>query len=273
MYCGKFDILFALRYFFRMLKLTFIGSGCWQGVPAPFGADKISQDVEWDSKDFRFRTSLHVETENGQSIVVEATPDIRLQSWKFKIGKPDAILVSHWHWDHLFGLLDLDWFAQKDALVVYGNSVTKEWCEERMGHININFQTFKSYESFDIDNLRITPIAVTHVEDTDGFLFEDLNSGKRFAYLSDLSGIPADTANMIKDVDIIITDVTYIESDIDDDPTHLKKDQIPSFLKTLKAKELVLTNIGSYQGLVHKDLEQKFPQYTIAYDGMERKFS
>lgn len=255
-----------------MIKLTFIGSGCWQGIPAPFGDDKISQNVEWGSKDFRFRTSLHIETENGKSIVVEATPDIRLQSWKFKLGKPYAILVSHWHWNHLFGLLDLDWFAKKSPLTVYGNSVTKEWYEESMGHINVNFQIFKSYEPFEIDNLRVTPIAVEHVSGTDGFLFEDLNSGKKFAYLSDLSRIPADTAGMIKDIDLIITDVTYIESGINDDPTHLTKDQIIPFLENLKAKEIVLTNIGSYQGLVHKDLEQKFPQYTVAYDGMERKF-
>ncbi|MEK7568655.1 MAG: MBL fold metallo-hydrolase [Patescibacteria group bacterium] len=255
-----------------MIKLTFIGSGCWQGIPAPFGADKISQNVEWGSKDFRFRTSLHIETENGKSIVVEATPDIRLQSWKFKLGKPDAILVSHWHWNHLFGLLDLDWFAKKNPLIVYGNSVTKEWYEERMNHVNVNFQTFKSYEPFEIDNLRITPVAVEHVSGTDGFLFEDLNSGKRFAYLSDLSGIPDDTVGMIRDIDLIITDVTYIESDINDDPTHLKKDQIIPFLKNLKAKEIVLVNIGSYQKLTHDDLEQKFPQYAIAYDGMERWF-
>ena len=255
-----------------MIKITFIGSGCWQGIPAPFGGDKISQSVEWGSKDFRFRTSLHIETEKGKSIIVEATPDIRLQSWKFKLGKPDAILVSHWHWNHLFGLLDLDWFAKKSPLIVYGNSVTKEWYEERMNHVNVNFRTFKSYEPFEIDNLRITPIVVDHVSDTDGFLFEDLNSGKRFAYLSDLSGVPADTAGMIKDIDLIITDVTYIESDIDDDSTHLKKDQIIPFLESIKAKEIVLTNIGSYQKLTHDDLEQKFPQYTIAYDGMERWF-
>lgn len=41
-----------------MLKLNFIGSGCWQGIPAPFCEDKISKKVKWNSKDFRFRTSF-----------------------------------------------------------------------------------------------------------------------------------------------------------------------------------------------------------------------
>jgi len=256
-----------------MMKLTFLGSGCWQGIPAPFGSDKISQNVEWDSKDFRFRTSLHIETENGKSIVVEATPDIRLQSWKFKLKKPNAILISHWHWDHMFGLLDLDWFAEKNALVVYGNSVTKKWYDERMSHVKVGFQTFGSYKSFEIDNIKITPIAVHHVEGTDGFLFEDLNCGKKFAYFSDLRGIPDKTSDLVKNIDAIITDATYIESNIDDDPTHLQRDQTTPFLESLNAKEIILTNIGSYHDLTHENLKKKFPQYTIAYDGLSRQYS
>ncbi|MDO8579366.1 MAG: MBL fold metallo-hydrolase [bacterium] len=255
-----------------MMKVIFLGSGCWQGIPAPFGCDKISQNVEWNSKDFRFRTSLHIETENGKSIIVEATPDIRLQSWKFKLKKPDAILISHWHWDHLFGLLDLDWFVENNALAVYGNSVTKKWYDERMSHVKVSFQTFESYKSFEIDNIRVTPITVNHVKDTDGLLFEDMNSGKKLAYFSDLYEIPAETLDLIENIDAIITDVTYLESNIDDDPTHLQKNQIIPFLESLNAREIILTNIGSYQNLTHENLEKKFPQYTIAYDGMSRQY-
>ena len=254
------------------MQLTFLGSGCWQGIPAPFGDDEISKHVPWDSKDFRFRTSLHLQTENGKNVIFEATPDIRLQSWKLKLTKPDAIIVSHWHWDHLFGLLDLDWFAEKHTLTVYGNSVSKEWYDSRMSHIKVDFRVFQSYEPIEIDNLHITPIVVDHVKDTDGFLIADMTGGKRIAYLSDLRGMPDQTANMVQNIDAIITDATYLESDVADDPTHLQKNQLPSFLEKLKANEIILANIGSHQGLTHEDLQQKFPQYTIAYDGMKREY-
>lgn len=256
-----------------MAKLTFLGTGSWQGIPAPFGDDALSRSVEWGSKDFRFRTSLHIETDSGKSLIIEATPDIRLQSWKFGLKKPDAILVSHWHWDHLFGLLDLDWFAEKNGLVVYGNSVTKQWYDDTMSHVRVDFQVFESYQPFAIDNIVVTPISVAHVADTDGFLLENSKTGKKVAYLSDLSGIPEKTDAMLHGVDVVVTDATYIESDIDDDPTHFQRDQIIPFLESLNADEIVLTNIGSYQGLSHTDLEKKFPQYTIAYDGMVREFS
>ena len=229
--------------------------------------------MEWGSKDFRFRTSLFIETEKGKKILVEVTPDIRLQSWKFKLEKPDIILISNWHWDHLFGLLDLDWFAQKNVMTVYGNKVTKKWYTERMGHIGVDFHVFNSYRSFEIDNIIITPILVHHVEETHGFLFEDKLSGKKFVYLSDLYAIPPETAECISGADAITVDATYLESDVDDDDTHLKKDQIKPFLESLNVGEIILTNIGSYQGLTHTEFEQRFSQYTIAYDGMNREFS
>jgi len=98
-----------------------------------------------------------------------------------------------------------------------------------------------------------------------------MNSGKKLAYLSDLHGLPQKTAEMISGIETVITDATYLGSDIDDDPTHLQKDQLEPFLQSLSAKEIILTNIGSYQGLSHEDLVSKFPQYTVAFDGMSRE--
>ncbi len=258
--------------FRNMIKLTFLGSGCWQGIPAPFGDDMISKNVIWGSKDFRFRTSLHIETDKGKSILVEVTPDIRLQSWKFNVSKPEVCLVSHWHWDHLFGLLDLGWFVEKHGLTVYGNHTTKKFYNSQMAHLKVDFKVFESFKPFVVDNIRITPIPVNHVEDTHGFLFEDISTGHKVVYLSDLCGIPPETNISIQNADAIISDATYLESEIHDDPTHLQKEQIIPFFRQLSADRIILTNIGSYQGLTHEDLEGRFPQYTIAYDGMKIQY-
>ncbi len=255
-----------------MLNLTFLGSGCWQGIPAPFCEDKISKKVKWNSKDFRFRTSLLIATKNNKKIIVEATPDIRLQSWKFKLEKPDAILISHWHWDHFFGLMDLTWFAEKNKLVVYGNESTKKWYDSSMKHVPVNFTLFESYKPFEIDNLKITPIAVNHVDKTDGFIFEDKDNGKKIVYLPDLNSIPEQTMQAIKNSNVIILDSTYLGSDIDDDSTHLKDGQFSSFLSNLDAKEIILTSIGSYHGLTHNDLVKKYSQYIICYDGLKKSY-
>lgn len=253
-----------------MINLTFLGTGCWQGIPAPFGMDKISKRVKWGSKDFRFRTSLRILTNNGKTILVEITPDVRLQSWKYHVKKPDICLVSHWHWDHFFGLLDLDWFAEKNSLTVYGNKTTKARYISQMSHIKIDFKLFRSFESFEIDNIKITPLLIDHVEETHGFLFEDLDNSRKIAYLSDVRGVPERTYALLQSCDAIIMDATYINSNIFDDPTHLHKDDIVPFLSSFTTSKIILTSIGSYNGLSHSELEAKFPKYLIAYDGMQK---
>lgn len=252
-----------------MTTIQFIGSGSWQGVPAPFGDDQISKSVAWDTKNFRFRTALHVTTNSGKSILVEATPDIRLQSWKFGLGKPDAILISHWHWDHLFGLLDLDWFAEKNQLHVYGNKVTKIWFDRSMAHINAQFDVFTDHDEIAIDNIKITALPVNHVQDTHGFLIENTVTGKTFFYASDFSSIPEATIAKVNKSDYATIDATYLDSEIDDDPTHVQRNEFATLMKQISGPELILANIGSYQNMDHDDFIAAHPTATIAYDGMK----
>ena len=255
------------------MKLKFLGSACWQGVPGQFCDDSVSKNVKWDSKDFKFRTSLLIETKNKKTIIVEISPDIRLQAWKYQLKVPDAFLISHWHWDHLFGLKDLDWFCEKYNPIVYGNKITKEWYDSDMSYIPINFKLFKSYESFTIDNIKVTPFEVYHVEGTDGFLFDNLNNGKKFAYLADLCGMPKKSLELIDGCDTIIVDATYIGGEgIDGDKTHFWKKDLLIFLKSLNCKEIILTHISSIHNLNHNDLEKLYPEYIISYDGLEREY-
>lgn len=251
-----------------MITVQFLGSGSWQGVPAPFGDDQISMSVAWDTKDFRFRTALHIQTDGGKSILVEATPDIRLQSWKFGLGKPNAIFISHWHWDHLFGLLDLDWFAEKSQLHVYGNEVTKQWFDKSIAHINTKFDVFDDFGEIEIDNVKITALPVNHVQDTHGFLIENTDTGKKFFYASDFSSIPVATLTKLKTADYATIDATYLDSDVDDDPTHVQKDDFAKLMISMSGPELILTNIGSYQNMNHNDFVIAHQNATIAYDGM-----
>ena len=252
-----------------MIKLKFIGSGCWQGIPSPFCDDEISKNVKWNTKDFRFRTSLYIETENSKKILIEITPDIRLQSWKFNLRVPDMIFVSHWHFDHFFGLLDLEWQMEKNKVKIYSNKITKNWYNKSFKHIPIDFKVISTKDSIVIDNLKIIPFKVKHVNETFGFIFENIKTNKKFTYLPDFYDIPKNSLSLINRTDIISVDSTYLEKGIEDS-THLESKEIINFIESkIKVKKIILMNINSFCEKNHKELIKKYKKYEISYDGME----
>ncbi len=90
-----------------VFKVTIIGSGGWGGIPAPFCRCKACQSArEPGSKDNRTRPEILVETEKGR-FLIEISPDIRTQSSRFDLSGILHFLISHWHFDHMYGLLEL----------------------------------------------------------------------------------------------------------------------------------------------------------------------
>ena len=89
------------------MKIKILGSGAWEGIPVPFCKCKICRNAKnTDSKDNRTRPEILVETDKGK-FLIEVSPDIRIQSSKFNLPNISDFLISHWHFDHMYGLLEL----------------------------------------------------------------------------------------------------------------------------------------------------------------------
>ena len=71
------------------------------------------------------RTSVLV-SKNGYNIIIDATPELRLQCIKNHVTRLDAVLITHPHADHIFGLDDLRRFnmVQRMDIPIYGTSET-----------------------------------------------------------------------------------------------------------------------------------------------------
>ncbi len=86
------------------MKITLLGTGTSQGIPAPMCTCKVCSST--DSRDKRLRCSALVET-NGLSILIDTSIDFRQQMLRAGIKRIDAVLLTHHHFDHLFGLDDI----------------------------------------------------------------------------------------------------------------------------------------------------------------------
>ena len=92
------------------MKLTFLGTGTSTGVPS------IACDCETctsdDPRDKRLRVSVLIE-HAGQTLIVDTSSDFRQQALRTRLKHLDAVLITHCHADHIFGLCLLnDWSAR-----------------------------------------------------------------------------------------------------------------------------------------------------------------
>jgi len=86
------------------LRVTVLGSGTSLGVPA-IGCD-CAVCHSSDPRDRRTRPSILIEV-NGTSILVDTSTDLRMQALANDVRRVDAILFTHSHADHVFGLDDV----------------------------------------------------------------------------------------------------------------------------------------------------------------------
>src|ERR1700730_17244667 len=83
---------------------SFLGTGTSVGVPM-LGCD-CAVCRSTDPRNQRYRCSVLVSTPQGR-ILIDTPPELRLQLLRENVGFVHAVLFTHYHADHLFGLDDL----------------------------------------------------------------------------------------------------------------------------------------------------------------------
>lgn len=227
------------------MKLTFLGTGTSTGVPSiGCGCETC---VSQDPKDKRLRVSVLVE-HAGKSILVDTSIDFRQQALRAKIEYLDAVMITHCHVDHVFGLDDIRPLNfRHGAMGIYANEVAWEGLRgifkyifepthfggglpQLIPHVVEHNSTF----SFGKD-IEITPLEVIHGKlPVIAYRFND------FAYATDLKSIPEDSLDGLRDLDVLVLDCVRIKPHT----THLCLEEALSYIEDLKPKRAFLTHLN-----------------------------
>lgn len=175
------------------MRVSFLGTGDAGGVPL-YGCDCVAcLRARADTAYRRRNCSALIETRTTRILLDAGLTDL---TDRFPPGSLSAILVTHFHPDHVQGLLHLRW-GRGTPIPVFAPPDSEGCADLYKNHGLLQFQALAKFEAVTVGDLCITPLPLIHSRPTFGYAIED-QLGARFAYLTDTSGLPPRTESFLQ---------------------------------------------------------------------------
>ena len=261
------------------LEFTILGSGSSGGVPRADG-DWGACDPA-DPRNRRSRCSLLVrrKSDAGQedetTILIDTSPDLRLQTAAAGVRRLDAVLYTHDHADQAHGIDDVRAFflRQRARIPVYATEETGAELTRRFAYIfesRSGYPAICALEALPPHGLRwvvegpsgpvpVESFAVDHGGEISccGFRFGSL------AYVPDVARMPPAAMAALRDLDVLIVDALRDRPH----PTHAHVALALDWIAQLQPRRAILTNL--HIDLDYVELAGRLPPgVEPAYDGM-----
>jgi len=175
------------------LRVTFLGTGGAGGVPR-FGCTcSACQRAKTDPQHVRRPCSALIEDGNHKILLDAGLMDLHE---RFEPGELSAIVLTHYHADHVQGLLHLRW-GKGEPIPVYAPPDPEGFTDlfKHPGILDIHELT--AFEGLELGDFSLTPLPLNHSKLTFGYVVAH-REGARFAYLTDTIGLPEDSDNFLR---------------------------------------------------------------------------
>jgi len=206
------------------------------------------------------------------NLLIDTPPDMRQQLLREGIGLIHAVVYTHEHADHIFGLDDLRLFpfylgkpmplyCEPSVEERLRTSFSYAFLDRKPTHKGsvpqLEFQTI-GLDPFELLGATIVPLRLHHGPyfDVLGFRINDV------AYCTDAKEIPPETMERLQGLDVLIIDGLREKPH----PTHLSVGEAVAIAEKLKPKRTYLTHTSHY--LEYEATNKALPNgIELAYDG------
>ena len=252
------------------MKFIILGCGSSMGVPRADGFyGKCDPKYK---KNIRSRCSAILKAKNV-NILIDTSPDLRMQLINNKINSIDKVLYSHMHGDQTHGINDLRAFyiKEKKQIQIYADKYTSRYLKRSFSYCFESFSSeypatlklndLKKNMKFYDKNKRISikSIEVKHGSVKSNCFIID----EKLAYISDVNKIYLKDYKYFKNLKYLIIDCLWYNFH----PSHFNLETSLNVIKKFKPKKAILTNLSPV--LDYKVLKKLLPKNVVpAHDGL-----
>jgi phosphoribosyl 1,2-cyclic phosphate phosphodiesterase len=224
----------------------------------------------------RYRCAVLISTPQG-NILIDTPPELRLQLLRERVRLVQAVLLTHYHADHLFGLDDVRPLCHRlgGPMPLYCTAEVEDKVRKAFGyafgpaadHVPAGYipkLTFQSITEapFTVLGQRVVPIPLEHAHfNVFGFRIDDV------AYCTDVSHVPDRSWPLLEGLRVLVLDALRYRPH----PGHFSVDEAVKVIERLKPGRAYLTHMG--HDLEHEATNRELPpNVELAYDGLRFDF-
>jgi phosphoribosyl 1,2-cyclic phosphate phosphodiesterase len=255
-------------------SFTFLGTGTSTGIPMIGCACPVCRSD--NPKNQRYRCSALIRVPLG-NILIDTPPELRLQLLRANVGIVHAVLYTHYHADHLYGLDDLRPIPKHlgSAVPLYCTHEVERKIRQSFAYAfapdvenlprgfvpKLTFQTIGE-EPFTVLGQRVVPIPLIHAHfNVFGFRLDDV------AYCTDVNKIPPESWPLLEGVRVLVLDALRIKPH----PGHYCLEEALDVISRIGPEQAYLTHMS--HDLEHEATNRLLPKgVELAYDGLSFEF-